>query len=124
MRLNKEDMHLFGHYPAHDDFYLVVCSACNQVIKPQVFQSHCGHILHPHSCWINRVSTIARTQLEFIPTTSYLHWWYSSESLSIMETPRGGRARCIFSWQGLLSRGQILTQPKNASSRKKFMANS
>ncbi|XP_066094635.1 ataxin-7-like protein 1 isoform X3 [Saccopteryx bilineata] len=42
MRLNKEDMHLFGHYPAHDDFYLVVCSACNQVVKPQVFQSHCG----------------------------------------------------------------------------------
>ncbi|CAO2586105.1 Ataxin-7-like protein 1 [Lemmus lemmus] len=41
MRLNKEDMHLFGHYPAHDDFYLVVCGACNQVIKPQVFQSHC-----------------------------------------------------------------------------------
>ncbi|EPY83906.1 hypothetical protein CB1_000519025 [Camelus ferus] len=36
-----EDMHLFGHYPAHDDFYLVVCSACNQVVKPQVFQSHC-----------------------------------------------------------------------------------
>ncbi|XP_010632335.1 ataxin-7-like protein 1 isoform X2 [Fukomys damarensis] len=35
------DMHLFGHYPAHDDFYLVVCSACNQVVKPQVFQSHC-----------------------------------------------------------------------------------
>lgn len=35
-------MHLFGHYPAHDDFYLVVCSACNQVVKPQVFQSHCG----------------------------------------------------------------------------------
>uniref|UniRef100_A0A9L0TCK2 Ataxin 7 like 1 n=2 Tax=Equus TaxID=9789 RepID=A0A9L0TCK2_HORSE len=42
MRLNKEDMHLFGHYPAHDDFYLVVCSACHQVVKPQVFQSHCG----------------------------------------------------------------------------------
>ncbi|KAM6437516.1 ataxin-7-like protein 1 isoform 3-T3 [Liasis olivaceus] len=41
MRLNKEDMHLFGHYPAHDDFYLVVCNTCNQVIKPQVFQSHC-----------------------------------------------------------------------------------
>ncbi|XP_036748286.2 ataxin-7-like protein 1 isoform X5 [Manis pentadactyla] len=41
MRLNKEDMHLFGHYPAHDDFCLVVCSACNQVVKPQVFQSHC-----------------------------------------------------------------------------------
>ncbi|XP_055974241.1 ataxin-7-like protein 1 isoform X2 [Sorex fumeus] len=41
MRLNKEDMHLFGHYPAHDAFYLVVCSACNQVVKPQVFQAHC-----------------------------------------------------------------------------------
>uniref|UniRef100_M3XKZ8 Ataxin 7 like 1 n=3 Tax=Latimeria chalumnae TaxID=7897 RepID=M3XKZ8_LATCH len=41
MRLNKEDMHLFGHCPAHDDFYLVVCSVCNQVVKPQVFQSHC-----------------------------------------------------------------------------------
>lgn len=35
-------MHLFGHYPAHDDFYLVVCNICNQVVKPQVFQSHCG----------------------------------------------------------------------------------
>ncbi|KAG8541892.1 hypothetical protein GDO81_028044 [Engystomops pustulosus] len=34
-------MHLFGHYPAHDDFYLVVCNVCNQVVKPQVFQSHC-----------------------------------------------------------------------------------
>ncbi|XP_044534598.1 ataxin-7-like protein 1 isoform X2 [Gracilinanus agilis] len=41
MRLNKEDMHLFGHCPAHDDFYLVVCNFCNQVVKPQVFQSHC-----------------------------------------------------------------------------------
>ncbi|XP_074840254.1 ataxin-7-like protein 1 isoform X4 [Carettochelys insculpta] len=41
MRLNKEDMHLYGHYPAHDDFYLVVCNICNQVVKPQVFQSHC-----------------------------------------------------------------------------------
>ncbi|XP_036061445.1 ataxin-7-like protein 1 isoform X7 [Onychomys torridus] len=38
---DRADMHLFGHYPAHDDFYLVVCSACNQVVKPQVFQSHC-----------------------------------------------------------------------------------
>ncbi|KAM8974652.1 ataxin-7-like protein 1 isoform 2-T2 [Pelodytes ibericus] len=41
MRLNKEDMHLFGHYPAHDEFYLVVCNVCSQVVKPQVFQSHC-----------------------------------------------------------------------------------
>ncbi|XP_028668672.1 ataxin-7-like protein 1 isoform X1 [Erpetoichthys calabaricus] len=41
MRLNREDMHLFGHCPAHDDFYLVLCNFCNQVVKPQVFQSHC-----------------------------------------------------------------------------------
>ncbi|XP_052041927.1 ataxin-7-like protein 1 isoform X8 [Apodemus sylvaticus] len=49
MRLNKEDMHLFGHYPAHDDFYLVVCSTCNQVVKPQVFQSHCER-RHSSTC--------------------------------------------------------------------------
>uniref|UniRef100_A0A8C7A8I4 Ataxin-7-like protein 1 n=1 Tax=Nothoprocta perdicaria TaxID=30464 RepID=A0A8C7A8I4_NOTPE len=41
---HAHDMHLFGHYPAHDDFYLVVCNICNQVVKPQVFQSHCGNI--------------------------------------------------------------------------------
>ncbi|KAG7456070.1 hypothetical protein MATL_G00247760 [Megalops atlanticus] len=42
MKLNKEDMHLFGQYPAHEDFCLVVCNTCNQVIKPQGFQTHCG----------------------------------------------------------------------------------
>ncbi|XP_066580806.1 ataxin-7-like protein 1 isoform X2 [Amia ocellicauda] len=41
MRLGKEDMHLFGHYPAQDEFYLVVCNICNQAVKPQVFQTHC-----------------------------------------------------------------------------------
>ncbi|MBN3313849.1 AT7L1 protein, partial [Atractosteus spatula] len=46
MRLNKEDMHLFGHYPAHDEFFLVVCNICNQVVKPQVFQTHCGLMSH------------------------------------------------------------------------------
>ncbi|ELW65589.1 Ataxin-7-like protein 1 [Tupaia chinensis] len=64
MRLNKEDMHLFGHYPAHDDFYLVVCSACNQVIKPQVFQSHCGKWTPaPGGCICSRCSGDSRLLL-------------------------------------------------------------
>ncbi|XP_061687324.1 ataxin-7 isoform X2 [Syngnathoides biaculeatus] len=40
MRLCKEDMPLFGQYPAQDDFYLVMCSHCSQVVKPQAFQAH------------------------------------------------------------------------------------
>ncbi|XP_054407905.2 ataxin-7 isoform X2 [Pongo abelii] len=36
----KDDMPIFGFCPAHDDFYLVVCNDCNQVVKPQAFQSH------------------------------------------------------------------------------------
>uniref|UniRef100_A0A8C0UDJ9 Ataxin 7 like 2 n=1 Tax=Cyanistes caeruleus TaxID=156563 RepID=A0A8C0UDJ9_CYACU len=41
MTLIKEDMDIFGHCPAHDDFYLVVCNHCSQVVKPQAFQKHC-----------------------------------------------------------------------------------
>ncbi|KAJ8258767.1 hypothetical protein COCON_G00177790 [Conger conger] len=41
MTLQKEDMWVFGHCPAQDDFYLVVCSHCGQVVKPQAFQKHC-----------------------------------------------------------------------------------
>ncbi|KAM4721713.1 LOW QUALITY PROTEIN: ataxin-7 [Rhinophrynus dorsalis] len=40
MRLSREDMPIFGLCPAYDDFYLVMCSHCNRVIKPQAFQSH------------------------------------------------------------------------------------
>uniref|UniRef100_A0A8C8BC24 Uncharacterized protein n=1 Tax=Otus sunia TaxID=257818 RepID=A0A8C8BC24_9STRI len=42
MTLIKEDMNIFGHCPAHDEFYLVVCNHCSQVVKPQAFQKHCG----------------------------------------------------------------------------------
>lgn len=35
-------MDIFGHCPAHDEFYLVVCNHCSQVVKPQAFQKHCG----------------------------------------------------------------------------------
>ncbi|XP_076860693.1 ataxin-7-like protein 2a isoform X1 [Brachyhypopomus gauderio] len=41
MTLRKEDMSIFGHCPGHDDFYLVVCSHCGQVVKPQAFEKHC-----------------------------------------------------------------------------------
>ncbi|XP_068170957.1 ataxin-7-like protein 2a [Antennarius striatus] len=41
MSLSKEDMSIFGLYPGHDDFYLVMCSHCGQVVKPQAFEKHC-----------------------------------------------------------------------------------
>uniref|UniRef100_A0A671SPR9 Ataxin-7-like protein 2 n=1 Tax=Sinocyclocheilus anshuiensis TaxID=1608454 RepID=A0A671SPR9_9TELE len=41
MTLRKEDMSIFGHFPGHDDFYLVVCGHCSQVVKPQAFEKHC-----------------------------------------------------------------------------------
>ncbi|XP_066839109.1 ataxin-7-like protein 2 isoform X4 [Anser cygnoides] len=49
MTLIKEDMSIFGHCPAHDEFYLVVCNHCSQVVKPQAFQKHCGK-----ECDLNR----------------------------------------------------------------------
>ncbi|XP_028848333.1 ataxin-7-like protein 2 isoform X2 [Denticeps clupeoides] len=41
MTLRKEDMAIYGHRPAYDDFFLVVCSHCGQVVKPQAFEKHC-----------------------------------------------------------------------------------
>ncbi|KAL4225874.1 Ataxin-7-like protein 1 [Mactra antiquata] len=40
MKLRIEDMPLFGICPSRDEFYLVVCDKCNQVLKPQAFQAH------------------------------------------------------------------------------------
>uniref|UniRef100_A0A3Q2Q9L6 Ataxin 7 n=1 Tax=Fundulus heteroclitus TaxID=8078 RepID=A0A3Q2Q9L6_FUNHE len=40
MRLYREDMPIFGQCPAQDDFYLVMCSHCGHVVKPQAFQAH------------------------------------------------------------------------------------
>lgn len=39
--LSYLDMSIFGLYPGHDEFYLVVCSHCSQVVKPQAFEKHC-----------------------------------------------------------------------------------
>ncbi|XP_051704794.1 ataxin-7-like protein 1 isoform X10 [Oryctolagus cuniculus] len=85
MRLNKEDMHLFGHYPAHDDFYLVVCSACNQVVKPQVFQSHCerrhGSMCRPFPSPTSPAST-PKTSLAQVKTKACLSGHNSASSTS------------------------------------------
>ncbi|KAM5303065.1 ataxin-7-like protein 1 isoform 5-T5 [Glossophaga mutica] len=85
MRLNKEDMHLFGHYPAHDDFYLVVCSACNQVVKPQVFQSHCerrhASMCRPSSSPASPPSN-SRTSLVQVKTKACLSGHNSASSTS------------------------------------------
>ncbi|XP_037535170.1 ataxin-7 [Nematolebias whitei] len=40
MRLCREDMPIFGQCPSQDDFYLVMCSHCGHVVKPQAFQAH------------------------------------------------------------------------------------
>ncbi|XP_017285465.1 ataxin-7 [Kryptolebias marmoratus] len=40
MRLCREDMPIFGQCPAQDEFYLVMCSHCGHVVKPQAFQAH------------------------------------------------------------------------------------
>ncbi|XP_016299170.1 ataxin-7-like isoform X2 [Sinocyclocheilus anshuiensis] len=40
MRLCRDDMPIFGQCPAQDVFYLVMCSHCSQVVKPQAFQAH------------------------------------------------------------------------------------
>lgn len=39
--VSSADMHIYGHCPAHDEIYLVVCSHCGQVVKPQAFEKHC-----------------------------------------------------------------------------------
>lgn len=41
MPLSKEDMSIFGLFPGHDDFFLVVCNHCGHVVKPQAFEKHC-----------------------------------------------------------------------------------
>ncbi|XP_014667622.1 PREDICTED: ataxin-7-like protein 1 [Priapulus caudatus] len=40
MKLRTVDMSLFGFCPVQDEFYLVVCEFCGQVIKPQAFKTH------------------------------------------------------------------------------------
>ncbi|XP_071189229.1 ataxin-7-like protein 1 isoform X1 [Salvelinus alpinus] len=39
-KLSKEEMHVFGQFPNQEDFCLVVCHVCNQVVKPQGILTH------------------------------------------------------------------------------------
>ncbi|XP_029912339.1 ataxin-7-like protein 2b isoform X2 [Myripristis murdjan] len=62
MTLRKEDMPIYGHCPAHDDFFLVVCSHCGQVVKPQAFEKHCERRHGPLSKLCSQSSTLAPQQ--------------------------------------------------------------
>uniref|UniRef100_F6RHG5 Ataxin 7 like 2 n=2 Tax=Monodelphis domestica TaxID=13616 RepID=F6RHG5_MONDO len=62
MTLIKEDMSIFGHCPAHDEFYLVVCNHCSQVVKPQAFQKHCERRHGPLSKLYARAQASATSQ--------------------------------------------------------------
>ncbi|XP_040009992.1 ataxin-7-like protein 2b [Xiphias gladius] len=62
MTLRKEDMHIYGHCPAHDDFYLVVCSHCGQVVKPEAFEKHCERRHGPLTKTCGQSSTVAPVQ--------------------------------------------------------------
>ncbi|XP_019944339.2 ataxin-7-like protein 2b [Paralichthys olivaceus] len=62
MTLRKEDMHIYGHCPAHDDFYLVVCSHCGQVVKPGAFEKHCERRHGPLTKMCGQPSTLATLQ--------------------------------------------------------------
>ncbi|XP_010900730.2 ataxin-7-like protein 2b isoform X1 [Esox lucius] len=56
MTLGKDDMFTYGHCPAHDDFFLVVCNHCGQVVKPQAFEKHCERRHGPVSKFCGRRS--------------------------------------------------------------------
>ena len=41
MRLPREDMKIFGEFPAWDDFVLVSCETCHRSVKAEAFEEHC-----------------------------------------------------------------------------------
>nr|XP_008113206.1 PREDICTED: ataxin-7 isoform X1 [Anolis carolinensis] len=81
MRLCREDMPIFGLCPAHDDFYLVMCNHCNQVVKPQAFQSH----------YERRHSSSSKPPLT--PTSSSVFSGFSSLSSKSKGSSGGGSSR-------------------------------
>lgn len=40
VKLSREEMHVYGQFPTQEDFCLVVCHVCNQVVKPQGILTH------------------------------------------------------------------------------------
>uniref|UniRef100_A0AAY5K0H3 Ataxin-7-like protein 1 n=1 Tax=Esox lucius TaxID=8010 RepID=A0AAY5K0H3_ESOLU len=43
----SDKMHVYGQYPTQEDFCLVVCHVCNQVVKPQGILTHYGKTSKP-----------------------------------------------------------------------------
>ncbi|XP_074505167.1 ataxin-7-like protein 2a isoform X1 [Sebastes fasciatus] len=97
MSLSKEDMSIFGLYPGHDDFYLVVCSHCGQVVKPQAFEKHCERRHGPLSKLYARLRS---------PTPAPQQRPHHGHSPS-----HGTNAASASSWDG---RGQGVGQPRAA----------
>ncbi|XP_076023247.1 ataxin-7-like protein 2b isoform X2 [Genypterus blacodes] len=62
MTLRREDMPIFGHCPSHDDFFLVVCGHCGQVVKPQAFEKHCERRHSPLTKMCSQSPTLATQQ--------------------------------------------------------------
>lgn len=56
------DMHIYGHCPAQDEIYLVVCSLCGHVVKPQAFEEHCDRWHGPVNTSCGLSSGLARQQ--------------------------------------------------------------
>ncbi|XP_053786276.1 ataxin-7 isoform X1 [Desmodus rotundus] len=81
MGLCREDMPIFGLCPAHDDFYLVVCNDCNQVVKPQAFQSH----------YERRHNSSSKPSLAVPPTSVFSFFPSLSKSKG---SSAGGSSRC------------------------------
>ncbi|XP_054465557.1 ataxin-7-like protein 2b isoform X2 [Anoplopoma fimbria] len=86
MSLRKEDMHTFGHCPAHDEIYLVVCSHCGQVVKPQAFEKHCERRHGPLTRTCGQASSLA-SQQRLRPARP------SANHTSSKERQKGGRCR-------------------------------
>lgn len=42
VRLSKQEMLVYSQFPALEDFRLVVCHVCNQVVTPQGILTHYG----------------------------------------------------------------------------------
>ncbi|XP_006785624.1 ataxin-7-like protein 2b [Neolamprologus brichardi] len=86
MTLGKEDMHIYGHCPAHDDFYLVVCSQCGQVVKPQAFERHCER-------WHGSVTKICNPPSALAPQQLNCSSLGLSNNSSSMERKKEGRCQ-------------------------------
>ncbi|XP_066499954.1 ataxin-7-like protein 2b [Hoplias malabaricus] len=81
MTLRKEDMCIYGHCPSQDEFYLVVCSHCGQVVKPQAFEKHCEQ----------RHGPLSKLFGSHCPLSSPSHWPQQGRPPSQHESLNEGR---------------------------------